>query len=256
MALVGRAATMSNTKISKTNTFSPLYDRVLEDTSLLTAAIFGRVWRYCQMEDGVCSATQAKIAKGLGVHRTVVNRHLQILVTKGYLRDLTPDLHNHPHKYEDTGKANGDTPDGGVLPNTPEPDVLPNTPTTEDRAGVLPNTPWCAGNDNGCRSEQHEDRIAFEDRKEPLQSAERALHNQSDEHEHEEQVGSTSALITQGPAADISPSCPKCGFPMRLDVRESGPKAGTHVWLCLRWPACYGSIEVGDQPVNEEGNTN
>ena len=96
---------MSNTKASKDNTFTPVFDRVLKDTSLLTAAIFGRVWRFCQMEDGVCSASQARIAEGLGIGRTAVNKHIKLLVNLGYLMDLDPGRRNHPHRYEDTGKA-------------------------------------------------------------------------------------------------------------------------------------------------------
>jgi hypothetical protein len=96
---------MSSTKASKDNTFTPVFDRVLKDTSLLTAAIFGRVWRFCQMEDGVCSASQSRIADGLGISRTAVNEHIKLLVDLGYLKDLDPGRRNHPHRYEDTGKA-------------------------------------------------------------------------------------------------------------------------------------------------------
>jgi DNA-binding Lrp family transcriptional regulator len=67
--------------------------------------VFGRVWRYCQGADGICKASQSRIAKDLRLERTTVNKHIKRLVKEGYLKDLTPDVKHKPHIYAETGKA-------------------------------------------------------------------------------------------------------------------------------------------------------
>lgn len=96
---------MSRTILAKVDGFTPVIDTVMKETSLITAVVFGRVWRYCQMETGVCNASLDKIASGIGLSRTTAMQHIKILVDIGYLKDHSPDLRNHPHTYSDTGKA-------------------------------------------------------------------------------------------------------------------------------------------------------
>jgi hypothetical protein len=71
----------------------------------MRAAVFGRVWRFCQMKDGVCRASLETISEGLKIDRATAYRHIAELCKDGYLKDLTPDLRNRPHVYADTGKA-------------------------------------------------------------------------------------------------------------------------------------------------------
>ena len=71
----------------------------------MSATVFGRMWRFCQMEDGVCKASLETIGEGIGVDKATIMRHAQKLGEAGYLKDLTPDLKNRPHVYADTGKA-------------------------------------------------------------------------------------------------------------------------------------------------------
>jgi DNA-binding transcriptional MocR family regulator len=96
---------MSKTVLMNTQGFTPVIDGVLRDTSASTALVFGMVWRFCQMDKGVCLASKNAIAKRLGVSVRHVMRHINILVDKGYIEDLTPAQRNHPHIYRDTGKA-------------------------------------------------------------------------------------------------------------------------------------------------------
>lgn len=85
--------------------FTPLFDVLLSQKSgLAKAAVFGKVWRYCQMDRGMCSASQERIARELGLSRETVNRQLKALVADGYLEDLAPVNSKHPHLYRDTGK--------------------------------------------------------------------------------------------------------------------------------------------------------
>lgn len=45
------------------------------------------------------------MAQMVGISRKTLWRYLKDLCQQGYLRDLTPDLRNVPHNYQDTGKA-------------------------------------------------------------------------------------------------------------------------------------------------------
>jgi len=97
----------SPTKItpSEMSGFTPIFDALIEDVGLITACVFGRMWRFCQMEDGVCKASLETIGESLGVNKATVMRHIATLIDHGYLHDLTPDLRNRPHVYADTGKV-------------------------------------------------------------------------------------------------------------------------------------------------------
>ena len=96
---------MSKTILTEVEGFTPVMDGLLADTSLMTAVVFGRMWRYCQMENGVCYASLGTIAREILVSYKTIQRHVNILVQKGYLEDLTPNLRNRPHTYADTGKV-------------------------------------------------------------------------------------------------------------------------------------------------------
>jgi hypothetical protein len=96
---------MSKTILANVDGFTPVIDSLVEEMGLMTAAVFGRIWRYCQMEDGVCKASLESIGKWIGVDKATVMRHAKVLCDNGYLKDLTPDLRNRPHVYADTGKA-------------------------------------------------------------------------------------------------------------------------------------------------------
>lgn len=86
--------------------FTPLFDAVVTMYKDETrAAVHGAMWRFCQMEDGVCKASLETIAKMIGVSPATVMRHAEALVSDGFFVDLTPDLRNAPHIYADTGKV-------------------------------------------------------------------------------------------------------------------------------------------------------
>ncbi len=96
---------MSKTILTNADGFTPIIDAIVQELGLMSAVVFGRIWRYCQMEDQVCKASLETIGDGIGVDRATVMRHAKELCEAGYLKDLTPDLRNRPHVYADTGKA-------------------------------------------------------------------------------------------------------------------------------------------------------
>lgn len=91
--------------LSETRGFTPVIDAVVKDVGLVTAVVYGVVWRYCQMKDKACKASIETIAERAGVDRKTAERHIKKLCAAGYLKDLTPDRKNAPHEYADTGKA-------------------------------------------------------------------------------------------------------------------------------------------------------
>lgn len=91
--------------LTQVDGFTPIIDVVVEDVGLVGAAIYGVVWRHCQMKDGVCYASREALAQKAGVSLATVNRYLGELCERGYLEDTTPDLRNKPHTYRDTGKV-------------------------------------------------------------------------------------------------------------------------------------------------------
>lgn len=96
---------MSKTVLSEVDGFTPLIDALTQAHGVVTAAVFGRMWRYCQGERGVCQATLERIGDDLGLDKATVQRHAAKLCELGYLEDMTPGLRNKPHTYRDTGKA-------------------------------------------------------------------------------------------------------------------------------------------------------
>jgi len=95
---------MSRTVLAEVDGFTPIIDSIVEECGLITAVVFGIAWRYCQMSDGVCRASQENIAVRAGLTRKAVNEHLQELVSGNYLEVVEKEP-GKPLVYRDTGKA-------------------------------------------------------------------------------------------------------------------------------------------------------
>lgn len=89
--------------IAEYSGFTIVFDSILKKHGYMTALVFGGVYRYCQMRDGYCTASQTRIGNDLGITRKTVNDHLEILVNDGYLKkEVRP---GETDMYFDTGKA-------------------------------------------------------------------------------------------------------------------------------------------------------
>ncbi len=91
--------------LSEVKGFTPVIDVLAEELGLMPALVYGRVWRFCQMKDKVCTASLETLAKPLGVSKKTVERHIKKLCQMGYLEDRTPDRKHRPHIYADIGEA-------------------------------------------------------------------------------------------------------------------------------------------------------
>jgi hypothetical protein len=93
-----------STILTETKGFTPVIDVLAQELGLMTAVVYGIVWRYCQMENKVCSASRETIAEHANISTKTVDRHLDKLCKAGYLKDLHPEWKHRPHIYADTGK--------------------------------------------------------------------------------------------------------------------------------------------------------
>ncbi len=84
--------------------FTPIFDEVTRQTGLIPAAVYGVVWRYCQMSNHVCRANLDAIALQSGVNKRTVCRALDVLEQQGWIVDLTHTYRNQPHTYQVTGR--------------------------------------------------------------------------------------------------------------------------------------------------------
>jgi len=85
--------------------FTPLIDDLVARYGIITAAAWGRVWRYAQQKNRVCQASNETIANELNISLRTVTRHLKILIEDGYIKDHDEGVRNRPHRFSITNKA-------------------------------------------------------------------------------------------------------------------------------------------------------
>ena len=91
---------------SKYGPFTPVFDAAVKAVGgLYPAAVFGLVYRHCQMRRGVCDASAESLAALLGCTTKTIYRQLAQLTQDGFLEDRTPGLRNAPHTYSMTPKG-------------------------------------------------------------------------------------------------------------------------------------------------------
>jgi len=93
----------NKTVLADVGGFTPAIDTIVDELGFMCAGVFGVIWRYCQMSDGKCTASQSKLAEKLGVSVHTVQRHAERLINSGYLRAVVKD--GIGIEYYDTGKA-------------------------------------------------------------------------------------------------------------------------------------------------------
>lgn len=83
----------------------------------MTALAFGVIWRYCQLKDGACTASQETLSEKIGITTRALFTHVEILIANGYLEKSSQT--GQTVTYRDTGKAGMKiTIMGGVEPNS------------------------------------------------------------------------------------------------------------------------------------------
>ena len=90
---------MSKNEFFKENNFTPCFDVLSKNYPHHVDRVYGKIWRYSQMRNGNCSASEKRIAKELNLVKNTVRNCLAILEKEGYIKDTTPDLEGYPHTY-------------------------------------------------------------------------------------------------------------------------------------------------------------
>jgi len=92
--------------VTEVSGFIPVFEVVMHHyKDHMTALVFGRMWQYCGMADGMCTASLDRIGTDLQISAATVMRHAEKLVKDGFLIDTTPDRRNAPHEYLDGRKV-------------------------------------------------------------------------------------------------------------------------------------------------------
>ena len=74
------------------NNYTPIFPEIAAEYGLTTAAVYGVVWRYCQMRDAACHGSYETLAAEIGVHGNTVATHVEILRDARYLAVMvSPD---------------------------------------------------------------------------------------------------------------------------------------------------------------------
>lgn len=115
---------MSKTVLTKVDGFTPIIDGIVSKYGYVAAMVFGVVWRYCQLKDNKCTASQETMASKIGIKRQTFNRNIKTLVENGYLIAETKD--GIGVTYWDTGKANLSLKVTGTDEGVPESDSTCN----------------------------------------------------------------------------------------------------------------------------------
>lgn len=76
--------------------YTMVLDVLVEKYDIYTALVFGKVWRYEQGKDKVCSASYQRIADELGISRRKVVYCIETLKNDNLIFDLSADKRNTP----------------------------------------------------------------------------------------------------------------------------------------------------------------
>ena len=90
-----------------TSGFTPVFDAVTDEVGYRCAVVHGAVWRLGVLQgNGRCAVSTSAIGEVVGYSsRQTVQKHLDILVERGFIIDLTPDAEGVAHTYTDAGRV-------------------------------------------------------------------------------------------------------------------------------------------------------
>jgi biotin operon repressor len=78
--------------------FNLVPDFLIQDVGHTAALVWARIYRFSRKKN-YSYASQERIAEELNLDRSTVHRHIEILLEKGYLIDMTPKRKFKPHEY-------------------------------------------------------------------------------------------------------------------------------------------------------------
>jgi len=94
---------LSKTILTQLEGFTPVMDGMSAEVGVMATVVFGRIWRFCQMKDNTCWASQSTISELLGIDEDTVSKSEKKLVENGYLEEIKRP--GQTSVFKDTGKA-------------------------------------------------------------------------------------------------------------------------------------------------------
>lgn len=79
--------------------YTPCWDWITDKYGIVISSVFGRIWRYTQLDRGICQARLSTIASDLNLGYSTVQRSMKVLEDNNLVIDKTPTLRNCPHTY-------------------------------------------------------------------------------------------------------------------------------------------------------------
>jgi hypothetical protein len=83
--------------------FYPVFESIAKEFGPTTAVVFGVIWRYCQFESGMCTASQSTMSGKIDISERTFAKHADTLVESGYLNKIS--RFGETDVYRDTGKV-------------------------------------------------------------------------------------------------------------------------------------------------------
>lgn len=90
---------MADSFFESAGPFTMVSHLLAQEVGLTCSAVYGAVWKRCQMEGGVCDASLDTLGLDITVDRATVMRSIKKLCGLDYLTDQTPNRRNAPHTY-------------------------------------------------------------------------------------------------------------------------------------------------------------
>lgn len=140
--------------------FTMVSHLLAQEVGLVCAAVYGAVWKKCQLEDGVCKASLDTLGSEIHIDRATVMRSIKKLCELGYLLDQTPGRRNAPHTYilaKSVAQCNSSEDTTVVMRNSPEGETV-----ADDNKSVAYNNSSMADEAQGGKTvaESHLKRIS------------------------------------------------------------------------------------------------
>jgi len=218
---------MNRTVLSEVHGWTPLIDHLTQTYDLITSAVFGRVWRYCQGDSRVCTASLETIGAELHIDRGTVKRKVKLLVKEGFLKDLTPNLRNRPHLYADTGRA---AMQSTIFVTVAENNVTGAENTTTPKSDiktVAQNTTAVAQNNSG-GAQNNSGGAQSRMKKESKKESKKEFNTQSKTESEERGDFSAESLVDPPPSAPAQDS-DRRAFDQSVDLTLSGLSPGPKI---------------------------
>lgn len=114
-------------------------------TTPVMAQVFGAIYRFCEMRDGICYASKETLGQLTGYTRKTVRENISKLIDAGWIVDLTPNQKFKTHRYTLTDSARQFIETSGTF--TPMSGTFtPDSGTFTPMSGTLVSAEWNSSN--------------------------------------------------------------------------------------------------------------